>query len=217
MTRHDPMEPLSRRDRERARHRREILAAAKRLFARKGYRSTTVEEIAREAQFAVGTLYLLFKDKDDLCVRLIEASVREFLNRFEREVLPLKCPEQAIASLIKLRLTDYHEHREFVRSAMEAMPALRMAPISALPEALAQSYQRYIQAVGDIFRRGMAQGLFVRSDPHFLALCLEGTLNAFVADWCLQEPDEPLGLLIGNIKRQFLTQLKLRPDLDDGE
>ena len=38
MTRHDPTAPMCRRDRERARHRREILTVAERLFARKGYR-----------------------------------------------------------------------------------------------------------------------------------------------------------------------------------
>jgi len=43
-----------------------ILQAARQVFARKGYETTVLEEVAREAGLAKGTLYLYFKNKEDL-------------------------------------------------------------------------------------------------------------------------------------------------------
>lgn len=59
-------ETLTRREREKAAHRREIMDAAIRVFARKGFASSTLEEIAQEAEFSKGALYLYFSSKEDL-------------------------------------------------------------------------------------------------------------------------------------------------------
>ena len=56
----------SRKERERRQHEEEILQAARELFARKGYYSTTLEEIAHHAQFGKGTIYNYFSSKEDL-------------------------------------------------------------------------------------------------------------------------------------------------------
>jgi AcrR family transcriptional regulator len=47
----------SRRERERLARRREILEAARKVFAARGYEGSTLDEVAREAEFAKGTLY----------------------------------------------------------------------------------------------------------------------------------------------------------------
>lgn len=55
-----------RRQRRVARRRQEILAAAARVFARKGYAGATTKEIAEEADVAEGTLYNYFGGKRDI-------------------------------------------------------------------------------------------------------------------------------------------------------
>ena len=62
----------TRREREKLRHRDEILAAAETLFAQKGFHGTTVEEVAARAEFAVGTVYNFFPSKDDLYRSLLQ-------------------------------------------------------------------------------------------------------------------------------------------------
>ncbi len=59
-----------RRERERARRAQDILAAAERVFAVHGFDATTIEQIAQEAEYAVGTIYLYFKDKQALYAAL---------------------------------------------------------------------------------------------------------------------------------------------------
>lgn len=56
----------SRKERERERHRNEIVKAAEDLFISQGYEETTMKEIAQNAEFAKGTLYNYFDSKEDL-------------------------------------------------------------------------------------------------------------------------------------------------------
>ena len=59
-----------RKRRERERRRQQIIVAAKRIFSVKGFSKTTIEDIAREAELSPGTLYLYFKNKDELYASL---------------------------------------------------------------------------------------------------------------------------------------------------
>lgn len=63
---------LSRKERDRLRHKEEILSAALRLFAEKGFHEVSMQEIATQAEFATGTLYNFFASKDALFEELTE-------------------------------------------------------------------------------------------------------------------------------------------------
>jgi AcrR family transcriptional regulator len=62
---------LSRREREKLRQRQEVLDVALRLFSEKGFHNVSMHEIAKEAEFAIGTLYKFFRNKEDLYKALI--------------------------------------------------------------------------------------------------------------------------------------------------
>lgn len=66
-------EKLSRRERDRLRHKEEILDAALRLFSEKGFHDVSMQEIASAAEFATGTLYNFFSSKEALYEELCES------------------------------------------------------------------------------------------------------------------------------------------------
>ncbi len=73
-----------RRRREREQRYLTILAAAENLFARKGYHTTGMEEIADLAEVSVGTVYFYFKNKEDLMLQMLEKigyQLRDLLGR----------------------------------------------------------------------------------------------------------------------------------------
>ena len=70
---------LPRREREKLRQRQEMLAAALDLFSQKGYHNVSMHEIAEKAEFAIGTLYKFFQNKEDL----YKALVLEQCDKFE--------------------------------------------------------------------------------------------------------------------------------------
>jgi AcrR family transcriptional regulator len=60
-------------DQEKSQRRDEIMAAAKKVFARNGFHATTIADIAKEARLAYGSVYWYFDSKDDLFHELIAA------------------------------------------------------------------------------------------------------------------------------------------------
>ena len=69
---------LTRREREKIRHRGEVLEAALDLFSEKGFHNVSMHEIARRAEFAIGTLYSLFSNKEELYKAIILDQSKRF-------------------------------------------------------------------------------------------------------------------------------------------
>ena len=66
--------------------RQRILEGALKAFARKGFYNTKVSEIASEAGVADGTIYLYFKNKDDLLISLFEDRMEWIIDRLRGEL-----------------------------------------------------------------------------------------------------------------------------------
>ena len=66
--------------------RRRILDGALKAFAKKGFYNTKVSEIASEAGVADGTIYLYFKNKDDLLISLFEDRMERIIERLSSEM-----------------------------------------------------------------------------------------------------------------------------------
>ena len=89
-----------RKQRERERRRQQIIVAAKRVFSERGFSKTTMEDIAREAELSPGTLYLYFKNKDELYASL-SLRILQYLNIRLEDVKKEKDiePRQKVAAI----------------------------------------------------------------------------------------------------------------------
>jgi AcrR family transcriptional regulator len=98
-----------RKQRERERRRQQIIVAAKRVFSERGFSKTTMEDIAREAELSPGTLYLYFKNKDELYASL-SLRILQYMNIRLEDVKKEKDsePTQKVAS-IKEALFDVYQ------------------------------------------------------------------------------------------------------------
>lgn len=113
-----PHPALSRR---RARTRAEILAAARAVFAEKGYHDAGIAEIMQRAELGVGTFYLYFRDKDEAFVTLINEGLAGLRDRVLAQLDGVVAPTLALAShtiftaayeerdLFRLGLMDRHQ------------------------------------------------------------------------------------------------------------
>jgi AcrR family transcriptional regulator len=73
-----------RRQREKEQRYQTILQTAERLFCENGYSNTKIQDIARAAEVAVGTVYFYFRSKEDLLLQLLDATafnVRNILGK----------------------------------------------------------------------------------------------------------------------------------------
>jgi AcrR family transcriptional regulator len=92
-----------RRERQKLEREHRILAAARRLFDRRGYLDTSMEDVARRAGLAVGTLYNYFSSKDQLLIALSRIDTEHLLSIGERILAdPPQDPVEAISALTEI-------------------------------------------------------------------------------------------------------------------
>ena len=75
----------NRKEREQERKRNEILDAAERLFFSRGYEATSINEIAEEAEFSKGTLYLYFSGKPEIYLAIVNRSLEIIQKMLEKK------------------------------------------------------------------------------------------------------------------------------------
>lgn len=84
---------------------RQILDAAVKAFAEKGFYKTRVSEIARHAGVADGTIYLYFKSKDDILISLFEERMEENLRDLAQALEPYETPVAKLEAFFRLYLS----------------------------------------------------------------------------------------------------------------
>ena len=117
---HKHSETAGRRKREKLRRAQDILAAAERVFARHGFEAATIEQIAQEAEYATGTIYLYFKDKSALYAALFANKLSAMVDRVEqaaREHAPAQ-PADRLRNAIRAQFEFHDANREFIEVLM---------------------------------------------------------------------------------------------------
>lgn len=71
---------LGRKERHRFLRKTDIIRAAEHVFALKGFHKATIQDIARQAQYATGTVYLYFEDKNSLYFSIVEEKISGLLH-----------------------------------------------------------------------------------------------------------------------------------------
>ena len=89
-----------------------ILEAAVKVFARQGFHQSTVAQIAKEAGVADGTIYLYFKNKDDILVQFFSYRTKQVFERFRAEVKIADNSLDKLRNLIRRHLTEFQRDRD---------------------------------------------------------------------------------------------------------
>ncbi|NNG01772.1 MAG: TetR/AcrR family transcriptional regulator [Desulfobacteraceae bacterium] len=88
-----------------------ILNAAIKVFAEQGFHQSTVSQIAGEAGVADGTIYLYFKNKDDILVQFYEFKTSQVFQRFRKEVDKVDTAVEKLRRLIYTHLYEFQNDR----------------------------------------------------------------------------------------------------------
>jgi AcrR family transcriptional regulator len=142
-----------RKQRERERRRQQIIVAAKRVFSERGFSRTTMEDIAREAELSPGTLYLYFKNKDELYASL-SLRILQYMNIRLEDVKKEKdsVPAQKVAS-IKEALFDVYQFDPMILINMFRLQSGETLKniSSPLLDNIAELSRNSLQILADIF------------------------------------------------------------------
>lgn len=160
-----------RKERERDRRRQQIMIAATRVFSEKDFNKATMEDIAKEAEVSPGTLYLYFKNKDELFASL-SLRILHYMNIRLQHVHREKDtePEKKIEAL-KEALYDVYEFDPMVLINMfhlqssETLKNLSPHLLSDIKDLSRSSFA----SMAEIFREGIDKGVFINRHPVALA------------------------------------------------
>lgn len=143
----------SRRERSKADKMRRILAAGEKLFSKQGFHGTTVQQIADEADVAVGTLFLYISDKSELLLRIfynataveLETALRrlksnrKFLPSVRRFLEDMHAPYEKDRDLAKVYCSEFLFHKGSVRAELDKQAGV---VIGAMAEAIVSAQAR---------------------------------------------------------------------------
>ena len=118
-----PSLPIDRRQRRKAETRQRLLDAASRLFAERGFEGTRPQDIAREADVAIGTFYLHFADRREAFVAFTAQAAEELMERARVRVREGGTFEERLRAYLEC-LLDYTEERPGVVRAAFADEAV---------------------------------------------------------------------------------------------
>jgi len=107
--------PLDRKERHRLLRKADILRAAEHVFALKGFYKATIQDIARQAQYATGTVYLYFQDKDALYFSIIEEKISQFLHVLSLKMVSSKGGYSKLEIYICESLNFFEKDHDFFR------------------------------------------------------------------------------------------------------
>ena len=185
--------------------REEILSAAERLFSKHGFFKTNMAEIARVAQFAMGTVYRFFQSKEDIYISLLEQKIEELAKLLEEHVSVAQTATDKIMAVIQVKLAFADRNRDFFRIYVSEWSGFEWTVKSAFGDRIWKRYLAQIELVADLVRGGIRSGEFQKVDPEDASLALHGMLNSTMYVWILQA--SPTGSLVG--KGELLGSLFL--------
>ncbi len=144
-----------------AEKRERILRSATKIFARKGFYNAKISEIAREAGVADGTIYLYFKNKDEILITIFEESVGSIIRRFRKRLQEIPDPADQIREFSRL-------HLEIVKTNPDLASVLQLELRQSnrfIKEYAGTSLNDYLNIIGDIIQNGQKANIF-REDVH---------------------------------------------------
>jgi len=151
-----------RKEREKERRRQQIIVAAKRVFSEKGYNRSTIEDIAQEAELSPGTLYLYFKNKEELFASLSLRILQYLLIRLkEVKVNTEENAPRKIAMLNNVLLDVYAFDPPALINLFHLQSSETLKNLSPpLLEELNALTRKVIKALTSIFECGIRNGVF---------------------------------------------------------
>jgi AcrR family transcriptional regulator len=180
-----------------------ILRTAARIFAEKGYHSTTMRDISRETSVSLAGLYYYCKSKEELLFLIQDNCFGRVLERLERRL------QETAAPVEKLRLV-IENHLSFFAANMSEMKVLSHEADSLAGEMHAhvsgkkQQYTRLVREILSEAQQSQAGGSGGKIDLTVATYALFGMMN-WIYNWY-----DPRGLLsveelVDNITRLFVS------------
>ena len=185
-----------------------ILDAAIEVIAEHGFFQARVSDIAHRAGVADGTIYLYFRNKEEILLAAISNAFSAFMELAQAEAAAGRDPREQLRRLALLHLSSLGSNRNL---AMVFQTELRQSA-RMLGKFSQHQLKQYFDLIRNIVREGQRQGIFrAELSDKILANCFFGALDEMVTSWLLSDRDYPLGGAAGAVVDVILRGAECPP------
>ncbi len=145
--------------------RQSIQEAVIRLLCREGLKSVTMERVAQEVGIAKGTVYLHYRDKQELLEEVKESALAPLTTKIEEILHGDGTADGKLRAYSILYLSYFDEHRDVFRILLYEREVTRVQSSRFQSD----RYRRMVQEVARVIREGVRGNVFRDVDPHNVA------------------------------------------------
>jgi TetR/AcrR family fatty acid metabolism transcriptional regulator len=185
-----------------ANKREAILRAATRVFARNGYFSSKVADIARAADVADGTVYLYFKSKEEILHSIFDQNMAEAIAAGRKLIENSRDPREKLRRIATLHLERLGADRDL---AVVFQVELR-GSTKFMQEFSAAGFAEYLDLLRKIFEEGQRAGVFRKDlNAKVVSKILFGALDEMATNWIISKRSYQLAPMAEIVMDVFLS------------
>jgi TetR/AcrR family fatty acid metabolism transcriptional regulator len=159
-----------------------ILRAAIKVFSRSGFFNSKVADVAREAGVADGTVYLYFKNKDDILVSIFNHVMDEALALGRKRLEEVSDPVEKLKRIVQAHLDRLGRDRDL---AVVFQVELRSST-KFMEQFSATKVTEYLDLIRSVIEEGQKKRVFRRGlNTTIAAKVLFGALDEMATNWVL--------------------------------
>ena len=181
-----------------------ILDAATTVFAKRGYFSAQVADVAKSAGVAAGTVYLYFRSKDQILTSIFDRTMKEAIDEGRAAIAGLTDPVERLRRIARTHLARLGRDRDL---AVVFQVELRQTT-KFMERFSATGFRDYLAIIQGTIEDGQAAGVFRKSlDARTAAKVFFGAVDEMATNWILSrrryalagQADEIVDLLVGGL------------------
>jgi AcrR family transcriptional regulator len=136
--------------------RQEILKAAIQLFAARGYRGVSLDDVAASLQYTKSVIYYYFKSKNEILWQIFTRSVEKFRVDIETIIGQYERPDVALPLMIRAHALNVMKNRELTAIYWSEASEL----LASQRQQLNRMNRNYDSMFESVYQRGVAEGIF---------------------------------------------------------
>lgn len=157
-----------------------ILEAAIKVFAEQGFFYSTISQIAKEAGVAGGTIYLYFKNKDDILLQFFEYKTKQVFSGFREEVDKAGNAIDKLKNLVRRHLTEFQNDKN-----MAVVFQAEARQTRHIEKEIKEITKMYLEMVGELIEQGQEEGsirkdLYVSLVKRYILGAVDEVINTWV-------------------------------------
>lgn len=156
------------------RRRQEVIGAAARVFAQRGYHATTIEDLIEATGMTRGGLYHYTASKRELLLAVIEELMEPLLSQAREVVAAPQPPEEHLRQLMRVWLEHVASHRDHMLVFAQERRTLADGPGW---DEVRSARRLFEQMLAQVIDRGVRDGSFHMADEQLAMLMLLGAVN----------------------------------------